>query len=127
MTGYVNQSEKLKVVSSFRKYARLGLGNRKLSPFDVYDRIRGVCSSKSEALDLLAVYDTMRLLRASNKIEVTNAVKAVYFSMQGKKPKKNEISEKVLRHAIENYCDERTVYRQLEYAKKLYKMLRLNY
>jgi hypothetical protein len=122
----MTKNDKTAIVSSFRKYSRLGLANDKLSPFDAYDRIRGVCKNKSEALDLLAVYDTMRLLRISNKTEVIKAVYAVYFGMSGKKPKKNEISERVLRHASENYCDERTVYRQLEYARKLYLMLRSN-
>ena len=124
MPNYINQNDKMKIISSFRKYSRLGLANQSLSPFDVYDRIRGVCATKSDALDLLAVYDTMRLLRLSNKKDVIKSVYAVYFSILGKKPKKNEISERVLRHATESYCDERTVYRQLEYARKLYKMLR---
>lgn len=124
--NYISKNDKTTIIASFRKYSRLGLANEKLSPFDAYDRIRGVCKNKSEALDLLAVYDTMRLLRISNKTEVIKAVYAVYFGSLGKKPKKNEISDRVLRHATENYCDERTVYRQLEYAKKLYLMLRSN-
>ena len=124
--NYITKTDKAIIISSFRKYSRLGLASKKLSPFDAYDRIRGVCSNKSEALDLLAVYDTMRLLRISNKTEIIKAVYAVYFCGLGKKPKKNEISDRVLRHATENYCDERTVYRQLEYARKLYLMLRAN-
>ena len=124
--NYISKNDKTTIIASFRKYSRLGLANEKLSPFDAYDRIRGVCKNKSEALDLLAVYDTMRLLRISNKTEVIKAVYAVHFGSLGKKPKKNEISDRVLRHATENYCDERTVYRQLEYAKKLYLMLRSN-
>lgn len=124
--NYISKNDKTTIIASFRKYSRLGLANERLSPFDAYDRIRGVCKNKSDALDLLAVYDTMRLLRISNKTEVIKAVYAVYFGSLGKKPKKNEISDRVLRHATENYCDERTVYRQLEYARKLYLMLRSN-
>ena len=122
----IAKNDKTAIVSAFRKYSRLGLENKYLSPFDAYDRIRGVCKTKSEALDLLAVYDTMRLLRISKKNEVIKAVYAVYFCKLGRNPKKNEISDRVLRHAMENYCDERTVYRQLEYARKVYKMLRSN-
>ena len=124
--NYITKADKKTIVSSFRKYSRLGLANDKLSPFDAYDRIRGVCRTKGEALDLLAVYDTMRLLRISNKTEVIKAVYAVYFGHLGRNPRKNEISDRVLRHATENYCDERTVYRQLEYARKLYLTLRTN-
>ena len=124
--NYIVKNDKATIISTFRKYSRLGLDNEHLSPFDVYDRIRGVCKTKSEALDLLAVYDTMRLLRISKKNEVIKAVYAVYFCGLGRKPKKNEISDRVLRHAMENYCDERTVYRQLEYARRVYKMLRSN-
>ena len=119
-----NQIEKSRIIFAFRKYTRLGLANESLSPFDAYDRIRGVCKSKSDALDLLAVYDTLRLLRLSGKKDVIRSVYAVYLCELGRRPKKNEISQKVLRHAFENHFDERTVYRQLEYARKLYKMLR---
>ena len=122
----IAKNDKTAIVSAFRKYSRLGLENKYLSPFDAYDRIRGVCKTKSEALDLLAVYDTIRLLRISRKTEVINAVYAVYFCSLGRKPRKNEISDRVLRHAMENYCDERTVYRQLEYARRVYKTLRSN-
>ena len=124
MTLSQYQTEKKRIITAFRKYTRLGLAKRNLSPFDAYDRIRGVCRSKSDALDLLAVYDTLRLLRISGKYDVIKAVYAVYFDFLGRRPRKNEISNRVLRYAYENHCDERTVYRQLEYARKLYKMLR---
>ena len=122
MMNYITAIDKAKIASAFRKYSKLGLNSYTLSPFDAYDRIGGVCPTKSAALDLLAVYDTMRLLKLSNKREVISAVTAVYFGISGIKPKKSEISERVLRHATENFCDERTVYRQLEYARRLYIM-----
>lgn len=102
----------------------MGLAKNNISPFDAYDRIRGVSKTQSDALDLLAVYDTMRLLRISGKNDVIKAIYAIYFDFQGRKPKKNEISNRVLRYAYDTHCDIRTVYRQLEYARKLYKMLR---
>lgn len=118
------QLEKLRIISAFRKYTRLGLSNSRLSPFDAYERIRGISADNESANDLLAVYDTMRFLRILGKVEVIKAVHAVYFDTLRRKPKKNEISSKVIRYAYENHCDERTVYRQLEYARKIYKLIR---
>ncbi len=118
------QLEKIRIISAFRKYTRLGLSSSALSPFDAYERIRGVCVNKESANDLLAVYDTMRFLKILGKGEVIKAVRAVYFDTLRNKPKKNEISSRVIRYAYENHCDERTVYRQLEYARKIYKLIR---
>ncbi len=118
------QLEKIRIISAFRKYTRLGLSSNKLSPFDAYERIRGVCVDSESANDLLAVYDTMRFLKILGKSDVIKAVHAVYFDTLRKKPKKNEISSRVIRYAYENHCDERTVYRQLEYARKIYKLIR---
>ena len=126
MTISEKQTEKYKVISAFRKYTRLGLSDEKLSPFEAYDRIRGVSKSREDALDLLAVYDTLRLLKLSDRKEIIRAVYYVYFDTLRRKPKKNEISAKILRFAYDNHCDERTVYRQLKYARTLYKMIRAN-
>ena len=118
------QLEKIRIISAFRKYTRLGLSRINLSPFDAYARIRGVCKNFESANDLLAVYDTMRFLKILGKDDVVGAVRAVYFDTLRRKAKKNEISLKVRRYAFENHCDERTVYRQLEYARKIYKLIR---
>ena len=118
------QIEKNKIISAFRKYTRLGLSNARLTPFEAYERIRGVCLDKECANDLLAVYDTIRFLKISGKTEVLSAVRAVYLDTLRKKPHKNDISLRVLRYAYENNYDERTVYRQLEYARKMYKLVR---
>ena len=104
---------------AFRKYARLGLDRRTLKPFEVYGVIRGVCRNESEALGLLAVYDTVRLL-ALTAPESLEALKAVYFFDRGKKPLKNQIGHRVLRFADEHHVDERTVYRRLRQAKETY-------
>ena len=124
MTISEKQIEKYRIISAFRKYTRLGLARRELSVFDACDRIRGVCKEREEALDLLAVYDTVRLLRISGKTDVIDAVDSVYFYTMNGKTRKNEISLRVLRYAYENHCDERTVYRQLEYARRIYKLVR---
>ena len=126
MTFSEKQLEKYKIISAFRKYKRLGLATQKLSLFEVYDRIRGLSKNEQEALDLLAVYDTVRLLRISEKTDVIKALSAVYFYPSNATSKKNEISMRVLRYAYENHCDERTVYRQLQYARRIYKLVRTN-
>ena len=43
---------------------------------------------------------------------------------QKEKMIKNEISLRILHYAYENNCDERTVYRQLQYARSVYKLVR---
>lgn len=103
----------------FRKYAKLGLDKRALSPFEVYAVIRGVSKSESEALKLLSVYDTVRLLSLTSP-ETVDAIRTVYFFDRGRKPQKNQISHRVLRFADEHHIDERTVYRHLKKAKELY-------
>ena len=126
MTISEKQIEKYKIISAFRKYTRLGLATQKLSLLEVYERIRGVCKSEEEALDLLAVYDTVRLLKLSGKNDIIKAVRAIYFSYLKGIAKKNDISLRVIRYAYENHCDERTVYRQLQYARHIYKLVRTN-
>ena len=103
----------------FRRYARLGLDRRLLKPFEVYNVIYGVSISEESALKLLAVYDTVRLLALTDP-EALDALRAVYFFDRGRTPAKNQIGHRVLRHAQEKYCDERTVYRRLKAAKELY-------
>ena len=103
----------------FRKYARLGLDKRSLKPFEVYEVICGVCASEGEAMKLLAVYDTVRLLSLTAP-ETLEAVRDVYFFDRGRTPLKSQIGNRVLRFADENHCDERTVYRRLKQAKDMY-------
>ncbi len=118
---------KLKIITAFRKYKRLGLASASLSPFVAYKRIRGCSRNIAEAYDLLAVYDTVRILKLLNKSDVLNSVNAVYFAHIRASQKATSVSMRVLRHAYETSCDERTVYRQLEFARKLYSDLRNSY
>ncbi len=105
--------------SMFRRYARLGLDKREMRVFDAYRLIQGVSKSEKEALELLGVYDTMRLLSLID-VESADAVRAVYFAEGGRTPKRNQTGMRVLRFATERCCDERTVYRRLRSAKELY-------
>lgn len=114
-------SERTKIIYAFRKYARLGLASERLSPFDAYARIRGCSKDEASAAELLAVYETVRFLRLLGREDALRAVDAVYFSLPRRALRKNEISERVLRYAFEQNCDERTVYRKLSYAFDTYK------
>lgn len=113
-------SERARIIYSFRKYARLGLASDRLSPFDAYARIRGVSKNDDDARALLAAYDTVRILRILGRDDALRALREVYFRLPNRAIRKNEISQRVLRHAIEQSCDERTVYRRLSYAFDIY-------
>lgn len=112
--------------TAFRRYALLGLDRRSLNVFEAYECIRGMCATSSAALDMLAVYDTLRLLRASERAECIAAIRTVYFYGVGRRPRKNDITYRIRRLAYESHCDERTIYRRLQYAKKLYETVRKN-
>ncbi len=120
------------IANSFYSYARLGLQRQSLSIIDMHKRIViccCACDENSEKVEsetskgMLAVYDTLRLLAFSGRTNEIHAVYAVYFSTHGRKPKKNELQLRVLRHAYDQNCDARTVYRRLSYAKKLFSFI----
>ena len=102
------------------QYQRLGLGNPSLDPFDVADRIRGVCRTRRDALALLALYHTVRTLRLLGKNEALDMFAEVYLSPFSRHPEKNEISRRVLRCAANHHCDPRTVYRNLRTVRRMY-------
>ena len=77
----------------FRRYARLGLDRRNISPFEAYDCMRGVCRTDDEARELLAVYDMLRILVASGKRDCARAVREVYFFGAGRRPRRNESAQ----------------------------------
>ena len=115
--------KKLRIINIFKKYARLGLASGRLDAVDCYGRIVGCSRSRKEARELIAVYETVRFLRVCGKEDSLDALYAVYFSLSGRGIRKSEISERVLRFATDNYCDERTVYRRLSYAVGVYERL----
>ncbi len=109
-----------KATAAFLRYARHGFHKRSLSDFDMIDCIRGSTASREEARDMLAVYDTLRMLRYMGKRETLRAVYEVYFVRQGRRLRKNDISLRVRRFAAENFWDDRTVYRRLSAVKRLF-------
>jgi hypothetical protein len=72
-----------KAARAFRCYARLGLNNE-CSALDAMCKIRGICTD-SAALDMLAVFDTLRLLEFLDDRISLRAVNDIYFATAKKK------------------------------------------
>ena len=72
---------------------------------------------------MLAVADTLRLLRYMGRHETVDALRSVYFAGRGRRLRRNEVSHRVRRFAAEHYLDERTVYRRLSHAIDVYRMM----
>lgn len=107
---------------AFRNYARLGL-TESHSVIDTVCKIRGICTD-SAALDMLAVFDTLRLLDHLGDKIALRAVRDIYFATAGSKPHSNEITLRIRRLADELHCDDRTVYRRLKKARDMWEYLR---
>ncbi len=114
------------IIRVFRKYERLGLSREGLDPVRAYKRIEVLCFSRRGKLDMFAVYDTMRILHLMGEEDVIRAVREVYFAGAAYRLTASVISDRVLRCASEQYCDERTVYRRLKKARELYEGIRKN-
>lgn len=111
-----------KAACAFRDYARLGLCSSK-SALETVCRIRGLCSDAG-VLDMLAVFDTLRLLEVSGEAIALRAVREIYFATAKRKPHSNEITLRIRRLADEAHCDDRTVYRHLRKARDLWYYIR---
>lgn len=109
-----------RAVGAFRAYARLGLC-REESILGVICRIRGICGDRT-ALDMIAVFDTLRLLEIAGEDLVLRAVKEIYLYPYTYR--KNELTYRVRRLADELHCDDRSVYRYLKKARELWLLLR---
>lgn len=112
------------IIRAFRKYARLGLDAENLNPIKIYKKIDLLCVSRRSRLDMLAVYDTLRLLWLDGEDEIILAVRKVYFEGKAHRLTKYDISARVLALAQDFHCDERTVYRRLERARDMYAEIR---
>ena len=109
-----------RAVGAFRTYARLGLC-REESAIAIICRIRGICGDRT-ALDMLAVFDTLRLLEISGEDLTLRAVKEIYLYPRGYR--KNELTLRVRRLADELHCDDRSIYRYLKKARDIWILLR---
>lgn len=99
-------------VAQFRLYASLGYPNKAQVVADK-------TMHRALQLDLLAVIDTLNALTSSGKDYIRQAVCAVYFVAPTAPLQKGEINFRVTKFAINNYTDERTVFRWLKEARLL--------
>jgi hypothetical protein len=109
-------------IRAFRRYARLGL-HKESDPISVINRIRKN-SSEEVARDLLAVWDTLRLLEAMGKSDAAQAVRSVYFLASEMQFHAKDITYLIINVSRELHCDDRTVYRRLREARELWRRLR---
>lgn len=108
------------VIRAFRNYARLGLDKDELPPYKKYTRIRGVSANERQAASLLAVCDTLRILRLSGKAEALSTVRTVWMAECFRPLAKRDISMRVRKASFLLFCDDRTVYRYLKTAADTY-------
>lgn len=99
-------------IAQFRFYALLGYPNKAQVVADE-------TMHRALQLDLLAVIDTLNALTSSGKDYIRQAVCAVYFAAPTKPLHKGEINLRVTKFAVNNYTDERTVFRWLKEARLL--------
>ena len=116
----VKNEKRNEIIRIFRKFARIGLAYQELNPMQMYKRIDILCSSRRLKIEMLSVFDTMRLLAVNGEKEIIEAVYEVYFKGVARRLTQKEISERVYKIANEQHCDIRTVYRRLERARNIY-------
>lgn len=108
----MKDSTKDYTIAQFRSYAALGCPSKA-------QIISDKTMHKALRLDLLAVIDTLNALTSSGKNYICQAVSAVYFVAPTKPLHKGEINLRVTKFAVNNYIDERTVFRWLKKARLL--------
>ncbi len=106
------------MIKIFEKYAALGITPEESDIFFVFEKINASTECDSERRELIAVYLTLLLLRATEDKEVLESFYGVYLS--GGDASQRRIGKRVLRYSFETHRDERTVYRLIAYAQKLY-------
>lgn len=105
------------MIRIFERYAALGIPSEAADVLSVLEKINASAECDSERRELIAVYITLLLLRATEDKEVLASFLGVYLSGgDGQR----RIGSRVLRYSFETHRDERTVYRLIAYAQKLY-------
>lgn len=124
MENKSKKEQRNQTARAFRKFARLGLDCDEQNPLRVYKRIDVLCHSSRTKLDMLAVFDTIRLLTLFGDDETVKIIRDIYFSISTHRLSKNEISHLVQKSAMKFFCDERTIYRRLEKVRAIYTKIR---
>ena len=108
--------QRKRIACVIKKYVRLGLHDRRIDVFSTCRRIQGSSRNLSEAKDLFAVWELVRLLRMEDRFEELAVFERIYLG--------NAVSMSVLKHASVAWCDERTLYRRLAYVERRYEQIR---
>ena len=114
------------IIRIFRKFASMGFYNHNYNPIQVYKKIDMFCISRRSKLDMLAVFDTLRLLTLLGEVDTVKCIEMVYFSNLTQRLSRQEMGRGISKCALELFRDERTVYRKLEYARDLFEQIREN-
>lgn len=113
------RSEDREMIRIFRQYARLGLARARLTTPEKYRLLDRLWTARQTRRDMLAAHDTIRLLELGGQLDTLEALREIYLRSPEKPLDRSEIGARVAKFARENFCDERTVYRRLERARKL--------
>ena len=105
------------VIAAFRYYARMGepdkIAIKKLKHL-----------TEAERRDLSAVAAMLLELSHSGDVTTIAVVREVYFFEPEKHLKKNDVTNRVVRYALENYTSDRNVWRSIDKAMRLFIELR---
>lgn len=74
----------------------------------------------AELLDILAVENTIKLLKYCGKYEIVKCIEKVYFPEPKRPLKSNDISGRVISASLSIPCSDRQVYRLLKQARMLF-------
>ena len=104
------------VTEMFRLYAQAGAAE--------YDRLRALPGDADErctpyAQDILAAGKTLDTLRDDRNTLIERAVRAVYCVCPSRPTRRGEISERVIRFAVDFAIDQATIYRWLRTARDI--------
>ena len=100
-------------ISMFRFYALKGEPD--------ISEIRNMRNELSTAaiLDLVAVDNTLRILKKEGEAETINAIRAIYFILPNKNLRKGDISNRITNYSLKNFDGERTIWRRLARARRI--------
>lgn len=101
------------VVSIFRFYSSMGKPNKKQIN-DLKEQL-----STAAILDLMAVENTLCILKKRGYEDIIAAVKEIYFVEPERALRKNEISDRVTRFSMNRYIAIPTIYRLLYKARRI--------
>lgn len=106
------------IVTAFRLYAALNFPDEKEIK-RITDKLSKDRCNIAVKLDLLSVLKTIEHLNTKNKEHIYKAIKYVYFYKPTQTLKLNEINNRVIYFATQNYVSERNVWRWLKDARNL--------